>query len=88
MADGPQELPGDIVAPTEQRYSELPAATSSSMGTHRFSELPAETTRTSELESPHSSPRPRQAEFTTDLAKQANQQQGLGLTMDEVPKRN
>ncbi|KAF1841500.1 uncharacterized protein K460DRAFT_397718 [Cucurbitaria berberidis CBS 394.84] len=88
MMDGPQELPGEVPASNEHRYSELPAESSSSAGNRRFSELPAGATRVSELESPETSPRPLQSEFSTDLAKRVNQEQGLGLTTEETPKRN
>ncbi|CAO2657609.1 Nn.00g037350.m01.CDS01 [Neocucurbitaria sp. VM-36] len=88
IADGPQELPGDISSPTEHRISELPAEASSSMASHRYSELPVGATRLSELESPQISPRPVQSEFSTDLAKQTNQEQGLGVTTEEEVRKN
>lgn len=88
VAGEPQELPADISFPTKQSYSELPAEASSSTAAHRYSELPAETTQTSELESQQASPQPRQAEFSTDLAKQANQGHGVGVTTAETPKNN
>jgi hypothetical protein len=88
-ADGPQELPTEVSSPTENRYSELPAEATSSMGnTNRYSELPAGvTTGPMELESPQITPRPLQSEFTQDLAKQ-NQSQGLGVQIEGPAKKN
>lgn len=82
VANGPQELPGEVPS-AEHRFSELPAGSSSSTGNYRASELPAGATRASELESPQTSPRPVQSGFSTDLAKQANQEHGLGVTTGE-----
>ncbi|KAF2031269.1 hypothetical protein EK21DRAFT_63518 [Setomelanomma holmii] len=80
----PQELPAENSSPVEHRYSELPAESSSSK---RYSELPAGArSATAELESPQASPRPLQSEFSTDLAKQANQ--GLGVTEDRPRGKN
>lgn len=86
VADGPQELPAEVL-PTASRYSELPAEATSSTAANRFSELPAEIPRASELESPRPSPRLLQTEFTSDLAKQRNQNQGLGVTIEEEPTK-
>ncbi|OAL57014.1 hypothetical protein IQ07DRAFT_582281 [Pyrenochaeta sp. DS3sAY3a] len=86
MADGPQELPAELASPNENRFSELPASGPSSG--HRFSELPADATRATELESPQTSPRPLQTEFATDMAKQPNQNRGLGVTTEEPPRKN
>ncbi|KAH7381691.1 hypothetical protein BKA66DRAFT_122148 [Pyrenochaeta sp. MPI-SDFR-AT-0127] len=84
VADGPQELPAEVLPSSANRYSELPGDASNSTATHRFSELPAETTRATELESPRTSPTPLQTEFATDMAKQRNQNQGLGVTIEET----
>ncbi|KAH7406141.1 hypothetical protein DE146DRAFT_754123 [Phaeosphaeria sp. MPI-PUGE-AT-0046c] len=65
----PQELPAELASPAQNRYSELPAESSSS-GANRYSELPANAAQaTAELESPQTSPRPNQVEFSRDMAK-------------------
>ncbi|OAL06171.1 hypothetical protein IQ06DRAFT_301213 [Phaeosphaeriaceae sp. SRC1lsM3a] len=72
----PQELPAELASPAQNRYSELPAEASSS-GANRYSELPAGATQTTaELESPQTSPRPMQTEFSHDMAKHANSSTG------------
>ena len=85
-ADGPQELQGSSTSQAQNRYSELPADASSAMANHRVSELPADATRISELESPDVSPRPPQSGFSTDMAKQANQPHGLGVSTGEASR--
>ena len=86
----PQELPAEIPAPAEHRYSELPAIASHGTDNRRYSELPAESTagRAAELESPQISPRPLQSEFSNDMAKRASLAQGLGVTTGEASQKN
>jgi hypothetical protein len=73
-SEDPQELPADFTSPTGYRYAELSGEASSITGANRVSELPAGTAQiAAELESPRNSARPLQAEFSTDVAKQANQ---------------
>jgi len=88
MASGPQELPAGTTYPAGNEPSELAAGASSSRPSHRFSELPADAARVAELESPPNSSTIQQAEFSTDLAKQANRGQGLGVTTEEAPRNN
>jgi hypothetical protein len=83
-AHEPQELPAETTSPVEHRYSELPAESSFS-NVHRMSELPAGATQaTAELESPQSSPRPLQGEFSNDIAKHVNQ--GAGTVPGSEPR--
>ncbi|KAF1947278.1 hypothetical protein EJ02DRAFT_417865 [Clathrospora elynae] len=85
-----QELAAEAVPGAEQRLSELPADVGSSKDTRRVSELPIGVTgtRAAELESPQISPMPLQSEFTNDMAKRLNRNQGLGLTTEEPAQRN
>ncbi|KAF2856585.1 hypothetical protein T440DRAFT_473972 [Plenodomus tracheiphilus IPT5] len=82
--DGPQELPASTTTPHENRYSELPAAESDSIGHHRISELP---TGASDIQSAQTSPRSLQTGFTNDMAKRPDNSSGLGVSMGEGSRR-
>jgi hypothetical protein len=86
----PQELPAEVSSPTEHRYSELPADVSNGGDTRRYSEPPAKFTaaRAADLESPQTTPRPLQSEFSNDMAKRANNALGLGVTTGEASRKN
>lgn len=83
-AGGPQELPAETTSPAEHRYLELPAEGPSSRF-QRMSELPVGATHiAAELESPQTSPRPAQGEFSTDMAKQG--EQVAGTASGKIPR--